>query len=81
LSLKISKGGTLIKKLKKIFFSLKIIKICLQVVFNQFDAVLDEIFFLRFGKKITRVPVVKLRNDIKIQIVHPAIRIPRQVYG
>ncbi len=29
-------------------------------------------FFSRFGKKITRVPVVKHRNDIKIQIVHPS---------
>jgi hypothetical protein len=34
-----------------------------------------KIFFLRFGKKITRVAVVKHRNDIKIQIVHPAINI------
>jgi hypothetical protein len=39
-------------------------------------------FFLGFGKKITRVPVVKHRNDIKIRIaLHPAIKIPRQVYG
>ena len=36
--------------------------------------------FLRFGKKITRVPLVKHRNDIKIQIVHQTIIMARRVY-
>jgi hypothetical protein len=34
-----------------------------------------------FGKKIKRVPVVKHRNDIKIQIVHQTINMARRVYG
>ena len=51
-----TKGGTLIKKYK-FFFFLKIIKNCLKVIFNQFDAVLEKKKFLRFGKKIIGVPV------------------------
>jgi hypothetical protein len=42
---------------------------------------LENFFFLRFGKKITRVPVVKHRNDIKIQIVHQTINLAKRVYG
>jgi hypothetical protein len=38
-------------------------------------------FFLRFGKKITRVHVVKHRNNIKIKIVHQTINMARQVFG
>jgi hypothetical protein len=44
-------------------------------------SVISIVFFLRFGKKITLVHVVKHRNDIKIQIVHPAINMARQVSG
>ncbi len=42
---------------------------------------LEKKFFLRFGKKITRVPVVKHRNDIKIQIIHQTINMARRDYG
>jgi hypothetical protein len=37
--------GTLIKKFKKFLTFLKIIKNCLKVIFNQFDAVFEKFFF------------------------------------
>jgi hypothetical protein len=46
-------GGPLYKKILKIFFCLKIIKKYLHVLFNQFESFSEEIFFLRFGIKIT----------------------------
>jgi hypothetical protein len=46
-----SKGGALIKKLKKIFFFLKIIKNCKKVILNQFDAVLEKFFFFKVWQK------------------------------
>ncbi len=45
------KRGDPYKKYELKFFFLKIIKKCKNIVFKQFVAVSEEIFFLRFGKK------------------------------
>jgi hypothetical protein len=56
----------------------KIIKKYFKIDFNQFGSILgDVVFFLKICQKIYSSPH---RNDIKIQIVHPA-KIPRQVSG
>ncbi len=73
---------------KKNFFFLKIIKNCLKVVFNQFDVVLEENFFLKFGKKITRIPVeymdpvmLKNSNQFPKTYISPSITVQQTFSG